>query len=474
MLFISPIFLFWFLPGLLILYYLTPRWFKSPLLTLGSYLFYGWWRFDFLILIAFSTCVDYWCGNVLERSGASPPEDPATRSAWAKKRKSILLLSVGMNLGLLGYFKYANFGVESFNRILGSQGMDPVEWTKVILPVGISFYTFQTMSYTIDIFRGRVAAVRRFSDFACFVSLFPQLVAGPIVRYKDIADQLRRRAHSLGGFASGALRFQMGFAKKVLIADSVEPLVSQTFGMEPTSLEAWIGVFAYSLQIYFDFSGYSDMAVGLGRMFGFRFPENFDAPYRSRSITEFWQRWHISLGAWLRDYLYIPLGGNRRGAIRTGINLAITMLLGGLWHGAAWTFVAWGAWQGGWLMLERFIGKRPFYAFLPGRLRVLPTFAITLGGWVWFRSGSMDQAKFFLHRMFVDLQGGWSLDRLDFDRISLCGLVAGTLLLGFSPTSQQLAKTLPRLTRWGIPLAFVLAVVHTFFQAHSPFLYFQF
>lgn len=350
MVFASYAFLFCFLPATLGLYYLVRKGEREAVLTLASYLFYGWWRPDFVLLMLSSTVIDYWAGRTIYASRDSG------------QRRRFLILSICVNLGLLGYFKYWNFGIDSLNALLAQWDVGHISWPAIVLPVGISFYTFQSMSYSIDIYRGAARPVERFDHFACYVALFPQLVAGPIVRYNTLEKQLRSREHSWEKFSSGARLFQIGMAKKLIIADNLAPVADAAFAAtDPGCAASWVGLLAYTFQIYYDFSGYSDMAIGLGRMFGFEFPVNFNSPYKSKSITEFWRRWHISLSTWLRDYLYIPLGGNKRGSIRTYVNLGLTMLLGGLWHGAAWTFVAWGAYQGGWLALERRLGKRPLF-----------------------------------------------------------------------------------------------------------------
>jgi alginate O-acetyltransferase complex protein AlgI len=271
---------------------------------------------------------------------------------------------------------------------------------RVTLPLGISFYTFQTMSYTLDVYRGHAKAICHFPDFACFVSMFPQLVAGPIIRFSDIADQIRRRDLSTEKFARGVAFFGMGLAKKILLANPCGKIADTVFNAASADVaHSWYGVTAYAFQIYFDFSGYSDMAIGLGLMLGFVFAKNFDSPYRSRSMTEFWKRWHISLSTWLRDYLYIPLGGNRRGPIRTYVNLGLVMLLGGLWHGAAWTFVIWGALHGTILCLERLRGKTSVYERLPGALQTGITFVVVLFTWVFFRSPDLPAALEYCGRM---------------------------------------------------------------------------
>jgi alginate O-acetyltransferase complex protein AlgI len=311
--------------------------------------------------------------------------------------------SVLSNIGLLAFFKYFNFATENYDALVAWLGLPDLQLEvafRVTLPLGISFYTFQSLSYTIDVYRGRATAIRSLVDFACYVSMFPQLVAGPIVRFTEVADQLRTRTHTITKFARGAAFFSLGLAKKVLLANpcgKVADLAFDAGGL--TVVDAWYGVIAYAFQIYFDFSGYSDMAIGLGLMLGFVFPKNFDSPYRSQSITEFWHRWHISLSTWLRDYLYVPLGGNRKGPRRTYVNLAIVMLLGGLWHGAAWNFVVWGGLHGLLLAVERFRGKASFYAGVPAPLRVALTFAVVLVTWVFFRAPDLPSAMRYLGHM---------------------------------------------------------------------------
>ena len=393
------------------------------------------------------------------------------------------------NLGLLGWFKYANLCIASFGTVLGDAAPPWVtSWETVVLPVGISFYTFQSMSYTIDVYRKELAPIRNVDDFLCSVTLFPQLVAGPIVRYADVAAQIQDRDHSVAKFSTGAFLFMTGFAKKILLADVVAPFANALFGIpagdgaatgarsSPTVLESWIGTLAYTFQIYFDFSGYSDMAIGLGLMIGFTFPPNFDAPYKSASVTEFWRRWHITLSTWLRDYLYVPLGGNRRGEGRTYFNLAATMLLGGLWHGASWAFLAWGAYQGFWLLVERAAGKKPLYAAAPRALQIALTFIITMGGWILFRAASFEDAA----RIYAGLLGahgfGADLYRVGFggDTLGISGLIVAALVAFGFRTAQEQARAPSWIAATLVPVAFLVATLHMFFQSYSPFLYFQF
>jgi alginate O-acetyltransferase complex protein AlgI len=405
MVFSSHLFCFYFLPLALATYYALPRPARHLGLTLLSYLFYGWANPAFVFLMLFSTAVDYCCGLAIER-------DHVARDGGGgptRRQRVALWTSVATNLSLLGFFKYYNFAVASYNGAverlaqwgLAVDGLDLDTALRVTLPLGISFYTFQSMSYTIDVYRGRCRALRNPIDFACYVSMFPQLVAGPILRFSEVADQLRERSHTLAKASRGMAIFSLGMAKKVLLANPCGKIADTAFGAGSVGLfDAWYGVCAYAFQIYFDFSGYSDMAIGLGLLLGFRFPKNFDSPYRSRSITEFWRRWHMSLSRWLRDYLYIPLGGNRKGRGRTYVNLGVVMVLGGLWHGAAWTFVLWGSFHGALLAVERLRGKERATAALPEPLRVAVTFFLVLLSWVLFRADDLDHALRYFGSMF--------------------------------------------------------------------------
>ena len=472
MVFSSYAFLFAFLPAVLGLYYLCPpRWRNAFLVPVGC-AFYSWWRPDFLALLLISLLVDFWCGQRIA-------------ATTGRARRGYLVLSLAVQLSLLGYFKYANFGIANLNALLTALGIGALEWPTVVLPIGISFYTFKTMSYTIDVYRGEVRAQRSLTNFACFLTLFPEFVAGPIVRYSVLADQLERREHHLERFALGVLGFQIGLAKKVLIADRVAPLADAAFGAsaagEPLGTgAAWIGLLAYACQIYFDFSGYSDMAIGLGRMLGFEFPINFDAPYRAQSITEFWRRWHITLSTWLRDYLYISLGGNRRGRARTYVNLAATMLLGGLWHGAAWNFVAWGAWHGGLLAAERAAGKRAYWNALPAAARVAATFLLVLVGWVFFRAPTLAAAVEHLSCMVGLASAPQASSGLLPTPSALAALAVALALVFAAPTTQALlarpqpsSAGLTALTAWA-GVCFAAAMCQVLAQSYSPFLYFQF
>jgi alginate O-acetyltransferase complex protein AlgI len=367
-------FLFLFLPVALSIYFLvslvsllrTGRISRFPgnlFLLISSLVFYAWGEKLFVFVMLTSTLIDYFCGLAISghlrrrgRSEIKPLEKGTPRSGG---QKIALTVSIVSNLSILGFFKYFNFFVDSFNAAAAAVGLSSwllVDVMQVALPVGISFYTFQSMSYTIDVYRGNTSATRSFIDFASFVTMFPQLVAGPIIRYRDVAKQLRERTTSVDDFASGVRRFIVGLAKKVLVADYLALTVDQIFAMKGSDLTtglAWLGAIGFTIQLYFDFSGYSDMAIGMGRMLGFRFLENFNYPYIARSMREYWTRWHISLTNWFRDYLYYPLGGNRHALPRVLFNLCVVYFLCGLWHGASWTFVVWGMTHGVILILER-------------------------------------------------------------------------------------------------------------------------
>ncbi len=469
MLFNSYEFLFLFLPIVLVLYYAMIKWSagRTVLLTVASYLFYGWWDYRFCSLMIVSTVIDYIAGKQIHESST-----PARRKVW-------LVVSLAANLGLLGFFKYFDLMASTVNGLfqIGSSAPQPIiPLLNVVLPVGISFYTFQSMSYSIDIYRGAAKPVNRFIDFACYVALFPQLIAGPIVRYHELAEQLRSRTHTLDKAFLGITFFILGLAKKVILADGAALLVPYAFGdVAPGLLASWLGVLGYTVQIYFDFSGYSDMAVGLGLLFGFRFPQNFNSPYKAVSITDFWRRWHISLSSWLRDYLYIPLGGNRKGELRTYINLMLTMLLGGLWHGASWTFVIWGAWQGGLLAIERLMGKRHWLAGAPQGLQRGWTFLLVMIGWVFFRCETLGQAGQIFKGMVGTNGVRWTPAAMYHDvPLGLWMLGLGLILTHFSRNTWQVDWKPKIWLALALCALLVLCVMVILINTSSPFLYFQF
>lgn len=388
MVFSSSLFLLLFLPVFLLGYFLVPYRLKNAWTLLASVLFYSWGAPVFVFVLLGSIAVDFFLAKKFDGTRAK---------LW-------LWIALVFNIGLLAYFKYANFFVDNLNSLLTRSGFSDIGWTEVLLPIGISFFTFQKISYLVDVYRGVREPLKRFHDYALYVILFPQLIAGPIVRYNEISEELqdRRAKINADNRLLGIFRFSLGLAKKVLIANVLGAEADRIFGMEESMLKAqhaWYGVLCYTFQIYFDFSGYSDMAIGIGRMLGFTFPENFRNPYISGSITEFWRRWHITLSTWMRDYLYIPLGGNRVKAGRLYINLWTVFLISGLWHGAAWTFVIWGAYHGALLVLERLFLLK-LYDRMPRLLRVLIIFVLVMIGWVFFRADDLGIAWQFIESMF--------------------------------------------------------------------------
>ncbi|EEF59047.1 MBOAT family O-acyltransferase [Pedosphaera parvula] len=391
MVFSSPIFLFLFLPIVLTLYSVLPGLRARNLwLLVVSVVFYAWGEVDFVFLMLGSTFMNYLLGLWVDH------EIELVRRKWA------VGLAVAINIGLLAFFKYANFFVSNLNSLLGVLHVGFVHLATVRLPIGISFFTFHALSYVIDIYRQKSKAARNPADVAFYIFFFPQLIAGPILRWSAIAPQIARRFVTRAGLTEGIRRFIWGLAKKMLLANSLAGPADQIFALPADGLSpalAWTGALCYTLQIYFDFSGYSDMAIGLGKMFGFEFIENFNYPYTATSIKDFWHRWHISLSTWFRDYLYFPLGGNRCSPARTGLNLVIVFFLCGLWHGASWTFVIWGLYHGLFLVLER-TSFGPLMESIPRPMRHLYTLIAVVVGWVLFRADSLSQALSFIGTMF--------------------------------------------------------------------------
>ena len=473
MVFSTTIFVFGFLPLFLAAYYLIPRDHRTLWILAGSWVFYAWWRVDFLVLLVATTIWSHAMGQAVARNRKERPE----------RARLVVAAAVALNIGVLGYFKYANFGVDTLNALLEAAGIPGLTISQVILPVGISFYTFQATSYVVDVYRGDAPAGRSFAQVAAYISLFPQLIAGPILRYKDVEGQIKERTHTFAKFSHGAVRFMTGFCKKVLIADTVAVVVDQVFAVpDPGMIAAWLAAVGYTVQLYYDFTGYSDMAIGLGLMMGFRFMENFNRPYISTSITEFWRRWHVSLSTWLRDYLYIPLGGNRRGRERTYVNVMLVMLLGGLWHGAAWTFVAWGAWHGAFLMIERVLKDRGLEPRLPAFLSTLATMLIVVVGWVVFRAETFPNALGVYGGM-IGLNGFAVSERLlwQLSPLSVFVMVVGIILVYVEPRFSDIVRSpaertqaLPSAYALGIIPLFAVSIMKLSADAFSPFLYFQF
>ena len=463
MLFSGIPFLFYFLPCVLLIYFIVPQKGRNAVLLAASLFFYGWGEPKFLLFMVFSIVQGYVFARLIGRG---------------RRKKLFLTLSLVLSFALLGYCKYADFFIENFNAVTGLS----LPLLKIALPIGISFYTFQIASYEIDVYRGDVAAQHNFIDFAAYVAMFPQLIAGPIVRYRDIAPQLKERTHSLEAAASGASRFAVGLGKKVLVANVLAQLVSAyKASAEQTALYAWLYAIAFTLQIYFDFSGYSDMAIGLGRIFGFTFPENFRYPYIAKSITEFWRRWHMSLSTWFRDYLYIPLGGSRCSRIRHIFNILVVWMATGFWHGAAWNFVFWGLFYAVLLIAEKFF-------LLPAlkKGRALPhvyvLLAVTLG-FVLFDAASLKDALHQLGTLF----GAGTASGLGTEALYMLrsyGVVLALAVLGATPLPAMLwkkaqeAKSLAPVLTVAEPLCtLALLVLCTAFLvdgSFNPFLYFRF
>ena len=467
MVFSSLSFLTLFLPLTLAAYYISPRRARNAVLFAVSLVFYAWGEPVYVLLMLFSALSDYAHGLLLEKWDGRPG-----------LRRAALVSSVCINLGLLGFFKYAGLAVSTLNSALGTSLPVPA----VALPIGISFYTFQTMSYTIDVYRRKCPAQHDLLTFGCYVAMFPQLIAGPIVRYVTVADELRSRRESFDGFFAGVCRFLVGLAKKLVLANGAGALWEAVSAQTPSqlsALSAWLGILAFAFQIYFDFSGYSDMAIGLGRMFGFTFPENFRYPYLSRSVSEFWRRWHVTLGDWFREYLYIPLGGNRVSVPRNIFNLAVVWLATGLWHGASWNFLLWGGYFGLLLILEKFVfGK--FLQKLPALFGWLYTALAVLLGWVLFAFEDAGAGLNYLSAMLGGGAGG-------VDAFALRSLLdgAGLLLLcavGSTPLCAGALKHLkvahPRLhtvlTAALLVAGFALCLTYVVDAGYNPFLYFRF
>ena len=481
MVFSSTIFLFFFLPLTLLAYFVVGPRGRNAILLAASLLFYAWGETVYLLVMLFSIAANYLFGLLIDQA-----RQRGRRGGLA------FVCAVATNLGLLGFFKYANFLVDNLNPVLPVLGLAPMDIGRVHLPIGISFFTFQALSYIIDLYRNETTVQRSLLNFALYKALFPQLIAGPIVRYRDVAREIERRTVSLHDFASGVQRFIIGLGKKVLIANVMGRAADTIFATPAETLPAtlaWTGAIAFMLQIYFDFSGYSDMAIGLGRMFGFHFLENFIYPYIARSIREVWRRWHISLSTWFRDYLYIPLGGNRHGPVRTGANLLLVFLLCGLWHGASWTFLIWGVYHGIFLVLERVPAVRRLLDRLPAPLQHAYVLLVVLVGWVFFRADTFAHALAYLQAM-VD----FSREPLFNSQLFLAlnnefSLTLGAAVIGSAPlfallrrwragrpivpapAMRRLAAT-ARVGSLGFVLVYSIAAVLG--GAHNPFLYFRF
>ena len=460
MLFSSIPFLYYFLPAVIAVYFAVPRGAKNTVLLLFSLIFYGWGEPKLLFLMIFTILLFWGCGLAMGRAGEQ------------KIRKRWLLVSVVISVALLGLFKYADFFIGSFNALTGLG----IPMLRLALPVGISFYTFQCLSYTIDVYRGEVPPQKNILSFGAYVAMFPQLIAGPIVRYSDIARQLENRTHSREEFFAGLRRFLVGLSKKVILADNFA-LLAKLFreSDEKSVLFYWLYALAFLFNIYFDFSGYSDMAIGLGRIFGFDFPENFNYPYLSKSVTEFWRRWHMTLGSWFRDYVYIPMGGNRVSKGRWVFNILTVWMLTGLWHGAAWNFVLWGLFFGVMLMIEKWV---PALQKLPRFLRHGYVLLAVIFSFVLFNAESLSQAVSDLAGLFGIGVGLLSPAAVYY--LKSYGVLFGLGIVGSTPlvkqTAAKLGKTKPGAILEPVVLALLLLVCTAYLVdgSFSPFLYFRF
>jgi alginate O-acetyltransferase complex protein AlgI len=471
-------FLFYFLPIMLLLYFAVPAKFRVPLLLVGSYLFYFWGSPTGAAVLLAGTVIDYLFGGAINGTGPG------------SKKKILLAVSVAINILILFYFKYTNFFIGEINRALTFFGSSSISWTDVIFPVGISFITFHKISYLVDIYYGRVAPAESFTAYALYLAMFPKLTQGPIVRYHTISEQLTAPRFNFDDIYEGSIRFCTGFAKKVLLADPMGAVANPIMSMDMANLTvgyAWLGIVCYSFQLYFDFSGYCDMAIGIGRMLGFTIPENFNRPFYSQNFTEHWTRWHITLGNFFREYLYIPLGGNRSGTIKTYRNLWIVFLVSGFWHGANWTYLAWGFYNGFFIFLDRIILIR-LLRRVPVPLKIGLFYMLLIVGYVLFRSETITGAFLYIHRMFDvtaigSIQSPFILAKLMGNR-ELFVLIVCLLICFFPQPLIDRARLLmtDRMSEAGINrlkiaaacLISALSLISMINNSFSPFIYFRF
>lgn len=464
MVFSSLVFMWIFLPVMMIGYYIVDKRYKNIFLLLGSLIFYAWGEPVYIFLMLFSIVINWGAGMLIEK--------------LVSYKRILLAVDIVINIGILGYFKYFNFLVDTVNHIFQLD----IETTEIKLPIGISFFTFQILSYVIDLYRGKYSAQKNIINLALYISFFPQLIAGPIVRYQDVNEQLLCRKNTLEKTAEGIRRFIYGLGKKVIIANTVAKCTDYIYGldyMELTGVLAWTAAVLYTLQIYYDFSGYSDMAIGLGKIFGFEFQENFKYPYLSRSIQEFWQRWHISLGAWFKEYLYIPLGGNRKGKARTYMNLFLVFLATGLWHGASFNFILWGLFHGSFSILER-LGFRKFLDRHSVFSRIY-TLTVVVFGWVLFRADNLIQAGVFVRRMVLP----WEYTETSvnfhylFGNKTLLIILLGVAGIGVTQVALQKIKIAGRLKNSTCEMVYcssvlIICLAMLASNLYNPFIYFRF
>ena len=471
MVFSSAVFLFVFFPITMLLYFIPGRneehdiSRKNLILCIASLIFYAWGEPVYIVLMCLSIFFNYHLGL-----------DMDSHKNDAKKMKHLLIFGVAFNLFMLGFFKYSGFIADNVNAALGLK----IEYNALPLPVGISFYTFQILSYVVDVYKGKVRAQSKIVNFATYITMFPQLIAGPIVQYSDIEKQLSDRTITIDNFYEGIIFFIRGLGKKVLFANTIGAVYSEVMagGIAGASVvTAWVCIICYTLQIYFDFSGYSDMAIGLGKMFGFEFVQNFNFPYKAVSITDFWRRWHISLSSWFRDYVYIPLGGNRKGLARTIINILIVWSLTGMWHGAAWNFIAWGMFYGILLIVEKYVLKDLLYE-IPTPLRHIGTIIVVMIGWVFFSSENITQAGEFLGALvglggggFIDSQAKYLLNENIF-AIFAMGLSAAGVYEMISSREETRVYKIFKCVLYVI--IFIMSIAYLVSETYNPFLYFRF
>ena len=470
MVFSSITFLVYFLPLFLLLYHLVPHKYKNAVILIASIYFYSWGGPKFIFVILGTTFLDYFLVNAMH--------EQKTKAAKTK----FLILSLLLNVGLLAYFKYCNFFIDNINAVFGAD----IKWTKVLLPIGISFYTFESLTYVIDVYRGIHKPLKNVWHYQTYILLFPKLIAGPIVRYNDIADQItnREKNYTPNIKLSGFLIFCLGLAKKTIVANTLGMQADAVFKLAPDQIDsaaAWVGALAYTFQIYFDFSGYSDMAIGLGKIMGFKLPENFNNPYTSGSITEFWRRWHMTLGTWMKNYLYIPLGGNKVNGYKLYRNLIIVFLLSGLWHGASWNFVLWGAYHGLFLVLERFFLGKLFQKV--GKFIALPiTFLIVLTGWVIFRNENLNFGLHVIKQMYsFNLFDGKFVVNNDFIFMAILATVLSLFAISQKTKTMQekiYGEDFSYTGKWlavlGGVLLFYISLSYISALDFNPFIYFRF
>ncbi len=485
MVFSSLAFLYYFLPVVMIIYFFCGTKARNVLLMISGLLFYAWGEPFYIIIMLISTLIDYTAGRMMDKFDSDE-----------KKRKICLLVSVCMNIGLLMIFKYSNFIFNNISAAVGQTVENPFvsvnKWLNktfdlglngkyIDLPIGISFFTFQSMSYTIDLYLRKIKVQKDFIAFAAYISMFPQIVAGPIVRYEDVAEELENRSVNMSKISAGIAFFIKGLAKKVLLANSIGAVWTEIKAMdygEISALTAWTGILAFTFQIYFDFSGYSDMAVGLGKMLGFTFPKNFDHPYLSKSVSEFWRRWHMTLGNWFKSYVYIPLGGNRKGTVRTLINLFIVWSLTGLWHGASWNFLLWGAYFGLLIIIER-IGWGKILEKLPAAVSTLYTFVLVVFGWVLFDTDTLSGAIGYFAAMFgansfIDSDSVYILSQ-NFIILILCVIGSTTLPDKLFFKARRKAGTAADYIMPAVQTAALLLCTAFIAEGtYNPFMYFRF